>query len=130
MSCSWFGKLDEADVLLAEAKKHIRSQVSTPDTQSMLGHLSYVKSRVTAMRGDIHRAIELSLTARENTPASNQALLGGIGVMLGYGYFLDGDFTNAIQTLDETIQSGITAGATNSTMGAYCVLARLYAVQG
>ena len=96
----------------------------------MLGHLAYVKSRVTGMRGDVHRAIELSLSARENTPASNQALQSGIGVMLGVGYFLNGDFTNAIQTYKETIQSSIAANAINGTMAAYCHLARLYAIQG
>src|SRR5574341_1523587 len=50
--------------------------------------------------------------------------------MLGYGYFLDGDFPNAIQTLSETIQSGLSSGASNSAIGAHCVLARVYAVQG
>ncbi len=96
----------------------------------MLGHLAYLKSRVTGMRGDVHRAIELSLTARENTPAGNAALQSGIGVMLGVGYFLKGDFTNAIQTFNETIWSGIAANAINGTMAAYCHLARLYAIQG
>ena len=129
-SRAWFGEIDEVDVLLAEAEKHIRSGIPSSDTQSMLGHLDYIKSRVTAMRGDIHRAIELSLTARENTPANNLALQGGIGVMLGYAYFLDGDFPNAIQTLNEAIQSGITANVFSTTIGAYCVLARLYAIQG
>ena len=62
-SHAWFGELDEADRLLEEAEKRIRSDISAPDTQSMLGHLSYIKSRVTAMRGDIQRAIELCLAA-------------------------------------------------------------------
>jgi len=125
-----FGQLDEADVLLAEAEKHLQFDIPAADTRSMLGHLAYLKSRVTGMRGDVHRAIELSLTARENTPASNLALQSGIGVMLGVGYFLNGDFTNAIQTFSETIQSGIAANAINGTMAAYCHLARLYAIQG
>jgi len=129
-SHAWFGELDEADGLLAVAERHIRSGAPSSDTQAMLGHLAYIKSRVTAMRGDIQRAIEYCLTARENTPVSNQALLGGIGVMLGYGYFLDGDFTNAIQALHETIQSGTAGGVITITVAAYCVLARLYAIQG
>ncbi len=125
-----FGQLDEADVLLAKAEKHLQLENPAADTKSMLGHLAYIKSRVTGMRGDVHRAIELSLTARENTPASNQALQSGIGVMLGVGYFLNGDFTNAKQIFNETIQSGIAANAINGTVAAYCHLARLYAIQG
>jgi LuxR family maltose regulon positive regulatory protein len=130
MSCSWFGKLDEADELLAQAEKLVRAGNLDPETQSLLGYIAFVKSRVTAMRGDVRKVIELCLTAFENTPASNQALLAGIGVMLGYGYFLDGDFANAIHTINETIQSGRTSGAVNSTIGAHCVLARLYTIQG
>jgi LuxR family maltose regulon positive regulatory protein len=125
-----FGQLDEADVLLAKAEEHLQVENPSADTKSMLGHLAYLKSRVIGMRGDVHRAIELSLTARENTPVSNQALQSGIGVMLGVGYFLIGDFINSIQTFNETIQSSIAANAINGTMAAYCHLARLYAVQG
>ena len=125
-----FGQLDEAESLLAKAEEHLQSQNPAADTKSMLGHLAYVKGRVTGMRGDVQRAIELSLVARENTPASNQALLSGIGVNLGGVYFLNGDFPNAIQTFKETIQSGISANAINGTMAAYCHLARLYAIQG
>ena len=50
--------------------------------------------------------------------------------MLGYAYFLDGDFATAVSVLEETIKTGVVAGAINSTMGAYCVLARLFALQG
>jgi LuxR family maltose regulon positive regulatory protein len=125
-----FGQLDEAEVLLAKAEEHLQLHNPSADTKPMLGHLAYVKSRVTGMRGDVPRAIELSLTARENTPASNKALQSGIGVNLGVAYFLNGDFTNAIQTFNETIQSGIAANAINGTMAAYCHLARLYAIQG
>jgi LuxR family maltose regulon positive regulatory protein len=116
--------------LLAKAEEHLQLENPSADTKSMLGHLAYVKSRVTGMRGDVPRAIELSLLARENTPASNQALQSGIGVNLGVAYFLNGDFTNAKQTWNETIQSGIAATAINGTMAAYCHLARLYAIQG
>jgi LuxR family transcriptional regulator, maltose regulon positive regulatory protein len=129
-SQAWFGDLDETDRLLAVAEKHIQSADASSSAQEMLGHLSYIQSRVTAMRGDIRRAIALCIAARENTPASNHALQCGIGVMLGYGYFLDGDFLNAVQTLNETIQSGITEGVISTTIAAYCVLARLYAIQG
>jgi LuxR family maltose regulon positive regulatory protein len=129
-SHAWVGELDEAEALLAKAEEHLRSGATPSDTQTLLGHLAYIKSRVTAMRGDIHEAIKLGLAARENTPASNHALQGGIGVMLGYGYFLNGDFTDAIQTLNETIEAGTSAGVTTTTMGAYCVLARLHAIQG
>ncbi|OGN93763.1 MAG: hypothetical protein A2Y88_11095 [Chloroflexi bacterium RBG_13_48_10] len=125
-----FGQLDEADVLLAKAEEHLQLENPSTDSKSMLGHLAYVKSRVTGMRGDLNRAIALSLTARENTPASNQALQSGIGVNLGVVYFLNGDFTNALQTFSETIQSSKAANAINGTVAAYCHLARLYAIQG
>jgi LuxR family maltose regulon positive regulatory protein len=130
MNRSWLGRLDEADVFLNEAEKRISEEETTPETQAMLGHIAYIRSRGIAMRGDVQRAIKLCLFARECTPVSNQALLGGIGVMLGYGYFLDGDFPNANHTLNETIQSGVIARAINTTMAAYCVLARLFAIQG
>jgi LuxR family maltose regulon positive regulatory protein len=125
-----FGQLDEAEVLIAKAEEHLQSEKPAADTKAMLGHLAYIKSRVTGMRGDMNRAIELSLTARENTSASNQALQSGIGVMLGVGYFLNGDFSNATQVFYETIQSGITAKAINGTVAAYCYLARICAIQG
>jgi LuxR family maltose regulon positive regulatory protein len=130
MSRSWLGQLDEAEVFLDKAEDRISGDGATLEAQTLLGHLAYVRSRVNAMRGDVQSAIRLSLTARRSTPANNQALLGGIGVMLGYAYFLNGDFGNAAETLNETINSGIGAGAVNSTVGAYCVLARLHALQG
>ena len=130
MSLSWIGKLDEAVLILQKAEQSLKTKDTTPETQALLGHLAYVKSRVTAMQGDYEQAIQLCLTARDNTPSGNQALLGGIGVMLGYGYFLAGDFENAAQVLSETIHSGVTVGAVNTTIGAYCVLARLYTLQG
>lgn len=130
MSHSWFGELDEADRLLEEAEKRIRSEISAPDAHSMLGLLAYVKSRVTAMRGDIHRAIEFCLKAREYVPASNLALQLDTRITLGYEYFLKGDYANASPILNETIRSGIAAGAVINTVAASCVMARLYAVQG
>jgi ATP/maltotriose-dependent transcriptional regulator MalT len=125
-----FGELDEAEALLAKAEEHLRLEVPIANTKPILGHLAYIKSRVIGMRGDVQQAIELSLIARENTPTSNQALQSGIGVNLGVVYFLDGDFTNAIQTFNETIRSSMAAKAINGTMAAYCHLARLYAIQG
>jgi LuxR family maltose regulon positive regulatory protein len=73
-SRSWFGQLEEADLLLNVAEERIRSEISAPGTQSMLGYHAYVHSRVTAMQGDTRRAIEFCLTARENTPADNLGL--------------------------------------------------------
>jgi LuxR family maltose regulon positive regulatory protein len=75
LSHSWFGELDEADVLLGEAEKHIQSDATASDTQSKLGFLSYTKSRVIAMRGDIHRAIEFSLAARKSIPPATRATI-------------------------------------------------------
>jgi len=129
-SHAWFGELDEADLLLEEAEKHIRSEISAPDAHSMLGHLAYVKSRVTAMRGDIQRAIEFCLAAREYVPASNLALQWDTRVTLGYEYFLSGDYANASQILNEAIRSGTTTGAIIHTVVASCFMARLAAVQG
>jgi len=129
-SHSWFGELDEADRLLEEAEKRIRSEISAPDIRPMQGLLAYVKSRVTAMRGDIHQAIELCLKAREYTPASNLVLQLDTRITLGYEYFLDGDYANASPILNETIRSGMTADAVINTVAASCLMARLYAVQG
>jgi len=129
-SHSWFGELDEADVLLEAAESRIRSEISIPDTSSMLAHLTYIRSRVTAMRGDIDRAIELCRAAREYVPAGNLALQLDILITLGYEYFQKGDYANASQILNETIRSGRAVGAIINTVGSYCTLARLYAVQG
>jgi LuxR family maltose regulon positive regulatory protein len=129
-SHSWFGELDEADLLLEMAEKRIRSETSNPDTHSMLGFLTYVKSRVTAMRGDLPQAIELCLAAREHVPAGNPALQLDTRITLGYEYFLNGDYANASLVLNETIRSGRAVGAVINTFAASCVLARLYANQG
>ena len=129
-SRAWFGQLDEADHLLNEAQKGLDADEQGPESLAMQGYLAYVRSRVTAMRGDFTKAIQLCILAEENTPESNQGLLGGIGVMLGYGYFLNGEFSKARKTLEVTIQTGKKAGAINTTIGAYCVLARLHAIQG
>lgn len=129
-SRAWFGQLDDADQLLAEAEKRLKSMPTSPEIGEMFGYIDYVKSRVTGMRGNFDQAIQLGLSAQANTSPENQGLLGGIGVMLGYAYFLNGDFQNAIQTLQETIETGKKSGAINTTIGAYCVLARLYAIQG
>ena len=129
-SHSWFGELDEADRLLEEAEKRIQPGVSSPDAPSMLGLLAYVKSRVTAMRGDLQRAIEFCLEARETVSASNVPLQLDTSITLGYEYFLAGDYAHASQVLGETIRSGIAAGAVINTVAASCLLARLVAVQG
>jgi LuxR family maltose regulon positive regulatory protein len=129
-SHAWFGELDEADRLLEEAEKHIRSEVSIPDGHAMQAHLAYIKSRVTAMRGNIHRAIKFCLAACEHIPASNLALQFDTRVTLGYEYFLSGDYVSSSQILNEAIRSGISAGAIIHTVVASCFMARLYAVQG
>jgi DNA-binding SARP family transcriptional activator len=72
-SHSWFGELDEAEQLLEEAGKHIRSGGATPDTQAMQVYHAYVNSRVIAMRGDLPRAIEFCLAVRDHVPAGNLA---------------------------------------------------------
>ncbi len=129
-SHSWFGELDEADRLLDVAEQRTRSEIAAPDAQAVLGLLVYVRSRVTAMRGDMHRAIELCLAAREVAPDGNLALQLDTRITLGYEYFLSGDYANASPILDETIRSGIAAGAVINTVAASCLMARLYAVQG
>jgi len=132
-SHAWFGELGEADILLEIAEKKIQSSESIePETHAMQGLLAYVKSRVTAMRGDLRQAIEICLTARENIPANNLApqLLYDTRVTLGYEYFLIGDYSNAGQVLNETIRLGITDGAVIHAVAASGILARLYAIQG
>jgi LuxR family maltose regulon positive regulatory protein len=129
-SHSWFGELDEADRLLTEAEKRIQSEGAAPDARSMQAHLAYVKSRVTAMRGDMQRAIEFCLQAREYAPPSILALQLDTRITLGYEYFMAGDYANAIPILNETIRAGTAAGAVINTVAASCVLARLVAVQG
>jgi LuxR family maltose regulon positive regulatory protein len=129
-SHSWFGELDEAERFLEAAEKRIQSGLSAPDIDSIQAHLAYVKSRTTAMRGDLPRAIEFCLAARERASADNLALQLDSCITLGYEYFLNGDYANAIPILEETIRSGKSIGAVINTVAASCVLARLYANQG
>ena len=129
-SRSWFGQLEEADLLLREAEKRIRSDVSAPDAQVMLGYHAYVKSRVTAMQGDTRRAIEFCLTAREYVPAGNLGLQIEIGITLGYEYFLIADFIHADQILHEMIQACSAVRAINNPVAAYALLARARVLQG
>lgn len=129
-SHAWYGELDEVDLLLEKAEKRIRSGVSVSEAHSMEGLLAYVKSRVTAMRGDMPGAIELCLEARQGIPASNLALQFDTSVTLGYIYFLTGDYANASRILNETIRAGIASSATIHIVAASCIMARLYAIQG
>lgn len=129
-SHSWFGELDEADLLLEEAERRIRSEISAPDAHSMQVLLAYVRSRVTAMRGDIQRAIQYCLAARAGVPAGHLALQLDTGITLGYEYFLAGDYDNAAPVLKDTVRLGVAAGAVINTVAAACLLARLHAVQG
>jgi LuxR family maltose regulon positive regulatory protein len=129
-SHSWFGELDQADVFLEVAEKHIQSDIPVPDAHALLGHLAYIKSRVIAMRGELPRAIEFCLAARDYLPASNLALRMDMGITLGYLYFLNGDYPRAAPLLKETIRSGRAVKAILNPVAAYCVMARLYAIQG
>lgn len=129
-SHSWFGELDKADRLLEVAEERIQSVGSAPEARSLRGFLAYVKSRVTAMRGDVERAIDLCLLACEYVPAGNLALQLDTRITLGYEYFMVGDYDNASSNLQEVIRSGMAAGAVLNTVAASCVLARLYAIQG
>jgi LuxR family maltose regulon positive regulatory protein len=133
-SRSWFGQLEEANLLLNEAEQRIQAvtpgEVSARDTQAMLGYHAYVKSRVTAMQGDTRRAIELCRTAREKIPDDNLGLQIEVSITLGYEYFLYGDFVNADKTLHEMIRSGYVARAINNPVAGYAVLARMQAYQG
>ena len=54
----------------------------------------------------------------------------GIGVILGYAYFLDGNFPKASETFHATIESGSASNAVSATVGACGLLARLYGVEG
>jgi len=128
-SYAWFGEVEEAIRLLDEADKRL-SEISDNEVPAIRGHLAYVKSRVTAMHGDIHSAIELCLIAREYVPANNLAVQLDTLITLGYEYFLCGDFVNAGRNLNEMIRSGSKAGAVINTVAASCVMARLYAIQG
>ncbi len=129
-SHSWFGELDEADRLLEAAEKQMEAEGVAGEARAMRGHLAYVRSRVTAMRGDIEQAIALCLAAREAIPAGNVALESDARITLGYEYFLSGDFANAGRLLEETIRAGKAAGAVINVVAAACVLARMDAVQG
>ncbi len=130
MNRSWFGQLDEANLLLNEAEKRIRAEGSAPDAKSMLGYHAYVKSRVTAMQGNTRRAIEFCVTARENVPVDSLDLQIDFSITLGYEYFLCGDFINANKILNETIRSGSISRAVNNPVAAYCLLARSQVYQG
>ncbi len=129
-SHAWFGELDKADRLLEAAETHIHSEIQTPESLTMLGHLTYVRSRVTAMRGDLPRTIEQCLAARRLIPAGNLALHLDIGMTLGYEYFLNGDYDRAVPSLRETIRMCTAAGSIINTVAADCVLARLVANRG
>ena len=129
-SRSWFGQLEEANLMLNAAEKRILAEGLSPGAQAMRGYHDYVKSRVTAMQGDTRRAIELCLSARENTPADNLGMQIEMGITLGYEYFLFGDFFNANQTLYETIQLCNTVGAVNNPIASYALLVRLHVYQG
>jgi LuxR family maltose regulon positive regulatory protein len=129
-SHAWFGELDEAERLLDETETRVRAEVSSPEAQPMLAHVSYIRSRVTAMRGDLPRAIELCLAAQKSFSASNMAMQIDTNITLGYEYFLYGDYEHAVLVLNETIRLGLSVSSVINTVASACVLSRLYAVQG
>jgi ATP/maltotriose-dependent transcriptional regulator MalT len=120
---------------LEAAEKQIHSEMPCPgergpELQAMLAVVSYVRSRITAMGGDIDRAIENCLAACANIPTGNLALYFDTRITLGFEYFLKGDYASAGQVLNETIRTAMTAGAVIYAVAASCVLARQVAVQG
>jgi LuxR family transcriptional regulator, maltose regulon positive regulatory protein len=129
-SRAWFGQLDEAVFLLKMAERHLQSEIRTPDLQVMGAYYSYVLSRVTAMQGDLHQAIELCLAARKNIPADNLGLQIEVSITLGYQYFLRGDFENASKTLYEMIRTCQLVNAINNPVAGYALLARIHISQG
>ncbi|MGE5249669.1 MAG: LuxR C-terminal-related transcriptional regulator [Bacteroidota bacterium] len=129
-SHSWFGELDEADYMLQAAENRLQTEPATADVNAMRGQLTYVRSRVAAMRGDLPQAIEFNLAAREYLPISNVALQLDMGITLGYLYFLKGDYSEARRYLNGTVRSGKAVGAILNTVAGYCILARLYANEG
>lgn len=129
-SHAWFGELDQADAFLRAAEKCIQSDNRLADRNAMMGHMNYIKCRVVAMRGDLSRAIELNLAAREFLPLGNLALELDLGITLGYLHFLNGDYSQASQFLNETIRLGRSVGAVLNTVAGYCILARLFFIQG
>lgn len=54
MSRAWFGQVDEADGFLTDAEKRFHRSDDTPETQFLQGYASHVRSRVAAIRGEIH----------------------------------------------------------------------------
>jgi LuxR family maltose regulon positive regulatory protein len=133
-SRSWFGQLEEANLFLNKAEELIRAEISgetpAPGTQAMLDYHAYVKSRVTAMQGDIQRAIELCSMARENIPEDKLGLQIDFNITLGYEYFLCGDFVNANQILRQMIRLGNITGAINNPVAGYAILARMQVYEG
>jgi LuxR family maltose regulon positive regulatory protein len=130
LSRSWFGEIEKANNLIDQADKIIRSGEFSTSTTDLSGYHDYVKSRVTALQGDTHRAIELCLAAREKTRNNMPDLQNEITITLGLLYFLYGDFAKAKIEMQEVINSSRTSGAINNPVAAYAVLARLYTIQG
>lgn len=130
MNHCWFGQLGESSMLLHQAEKLILATASASERQAMQGYHAYVKSRITAMQGDTHRAIELCRLAREKVPVDNLALQIDVNITLGYEYFLYGDFANASQILLAMIRSSHAARAVNNPVAAYAILARIHVYQG
>ena len=129
LNLSWFGRLAEAEAILVQAEKLVRLETErkgkTADTLAMAGYSDYVKSRITAMQGDLQTAIELCKSARRNVEPDNLTLQIDFLITLGFEYFLLGDFENARLTLNEMIGIGALVQAVNNPVAGYCLLARM-----
>lgn len=129
-SRSWFGRPDEATLLLNQAETLIQTESRESERRGMLGYHHYVLSRVTAMQGDTNRAIQYCLEARQNTPEENVALDIEMSITLGFEYFLEGNYARARETLEEMLRTCFAVGAVNNPVAAYCILARIEANEG
>jgi LuxR family maltose regulon positive regulatory protein len=127
---SWWGRLDEADILLEYAARHITPGDSSPETCSMLAHISYVRARGAGMRGDLPLAIELARVARQHMPQQSLVVRASVETLLGYLHLLSGDLAQASQVLQEGLDLSQAAGALNAMVALYCLLAEVRRLQG
>jgi LuxR family maltose regulon positive regulatory protein len=127
---SWWGRLDEADTLLEYAARHIVPGDSSPETCSMLAHISYVRARGAGMRGDLPLAIELARVARQHMPQQSLVVRASVETLLGYLHLLSGDLAQASQVLQEGLDLSQAADALNAMVAHYCLLAEVRRIQG
>jgi len=130
MSAAWAGRTDEAEHLLLLAESCLAPGSDAPGAGALAGNIAYARSRLAGMRGDLTRAVELTLRARELVPASDAVMQPSIDVMLGYAHFMRGDLAQASEALGETVRLARAGGGINPGVAALCVLARVRCVQG